>query len=183
MKACYRLSYQKQRPLIHELRVMPVVADGPFSFSVIQRQVTQSFFDDALAAIGSASPRDDRHEATRLVGKTATITIKTSGNLTMRRAKGRPRVYGPLHYASLAKRYSDIENFDPRKERGESTREILVREYRKRREFKNVTVDTIAKWIRIARQMGFLTKARKRGKRGGQVTDLATNLIERSQQQ
>jgi hypothetical protein len=142
-------------------RRTPVAPLTPFSFDTVRR-ITARSFDDAVAALvtmpaiegeapGEWRPRAER-EQTRA-----------------RRGPGRPS-RPRTFYAEFAVRYDDIENNDNR-ERQVSTREILRRKYK-------VPLTTIGKWIRVARECGFLT-AVTRGQRGGRATPAARALVQK----
>ena len=76
---------------------------------------------------------------------------------------GRPKA----DYAKFALRYHAIEH-DSRREPGQSTRKILSREWK-------VPVSTVAKRLRTARKLGFLTEV-VRGQRGSMATRLAREV-------
>jgi hypothetical protein len=161
----YRVSYTAQgsrrRARIHEIRIVPKLPSGfdpaldsgtvpasALSFAALRRRVTARHFGHAMQAVRVPDPKPAR-VATR------------------RRGPGRPPL--PAHfYASLAVHYARVEN-DTRRDGRESTRDKLAAHYQ-------VPVTTIAKWIHMARQRGFLTSV-ARGERGGQVTELAARVV------
>lgn len=189
--AAYRLTFEgegvRRRARIIELRVVPGRAGDfypnrnyeswesrerasgraatPFSFDAIRRGVTARLFADALAVVGTLIPHDDEPD------DWGTPAFQLESASSKHRAAGRPG--RPLtFYAKFAVRYSDVEH-GTRRERGASTRAILARQYK-------VPVTTIGKWIRTARQHGFLTPV-VRGQRGGMATNVARELSARGE--
>jgi hypothetical protein len=132
---------------------------GPFSFAAIRRGVTARHFADSLAAVAL---RVTQGPAAHPVWGDPASRVEQPRRGAGR--PGRPRT----HYAEFAVRYEAVE-CDPDRVRT-STRNILARQYKK-------PVSTIAKWIRTARQLGFLTPV-TRGQRGGRATPIAYTLSE-----
>lgn len=126
------------------------LAVGTFPFEAMRRGVTARRVVDALIAL---APRGD-DELTPPARLAASAARRSAGR------PGRPRKF----YATFAVRYEAIED-DERREPGASTRAALARQCK-------VPVTTIAKWIRTARQLGFLTAVAP-GQRGGRATTLA----------
>ena len=133
----------------------------PFSFEAVRRGITARLFTDALAAVPAMLPPDDPPDDW---GNPPSRLERT------RTRRGRPIRYPPVFYAEFAVRYHDVEH-DERREPGASTRAILAKRYK-------VPLTTIGKWIRIARQRGFLTRV-VRGQRGGMATHAARELMKR----
>jgi hypothetical protein len=133
----------------------------------MRRRLTARRFADGLAAVGSLIGRDEPDFDPREYGDPP---ARLKGSAVRR--PGRPRVRPPAFYAKFALRYEYIENVS-RREPGDSTRELLARQYK-------VPLTTIGKWIRVARQRGFLTKV-VRGQRGGQATRRAHDVNAREE--
>jgi hypothetical protein len=149
-------------------------AFSAFSFEAIRRSITARHFKDALAAaIGPLlAPDAAGNEVLLEIFGSPVAALAAVSKQSKERTAGRPG-RPAVFYAKFALRYHDVEQ-DPLREAGASTREILAEHYHK-------PVTTIGKWIRIARQQGFLTPG-VRGRRGGMATKVARELIKRSQQ-
>jgi hypothetical protein len=170
-RVVFRERGTRRRARIVELRIsasefLPRPVNDPratFSFDAVRRGVTERQFQAALAATVDALTSDPFLEQ---VAKTIKPVRQLRNSAEGRGAgrPGRPRSF----YAKFAIRYHDVEH-DERREPGTSTHAILATEYSK-------PPTTIAKWIRIARQQGFLTPAH-RGQRGGMRTEAALALI------
>jgi hypothetical protein len=135
----------------------------PFSFSLVHRGLTQRHFADALAstlatARGVWSDRDMRALRMPAPRRQRPVTARRTGR------PPKPDTF----YAAFARQYHAIEHHH-RREPQSSTRDRLAHLHR-------VPVTTIAKWILVARQKGFLTTV-KRGQRGGMVTRAALALL------
>jgi hypothetical protein len=160
----------RRRAHIVELRVTSrtFLADeatdprAPFSFEAVRRGVTERQFRTALAATVEELTTDPfLRPVADTLGPAPHLQNGVEGRGAGR--PGRTRTF----YAKFACRLHDIEQ-DMRREPGASTHAQLVAEYGKPR-------TTIAKWVRIAREQGFLTPARK-GERGGKATAPARAL-------
>lgn len=141
---------------------------GPFSFDAVRRAITSKTFRHVLAAVASFTADDDGPDDDFPDWAPPTARLEAP----KRRGPGRPVERFPLHYAKFALRYHRAEH-STRREPSVSTRAILADQYR-------VPVTTIGKWIRIARQQGFLSPAIARGSRGGIATPAARALVTRS---
>jgi hypothetical protein len=148
---------------LHPLSKVPRPVFPPFSFEAVRHGITARLFADALAAVPALIPPDDAPEEW---GGPASRLEST------RPRRGRPVSYSPEFYAEFAVRYHNVEH-DERRERSASTRALLAKRYK-------VPLTTIGKWIRIARQRGFLTRV-VRGQRGGMATHAARALTKRGQ--
>ena len=180
----YRVSYTgegaRRRARVHEVRIVPeadhfngpkqnyvvyeqMLADRgrripPFSFEAVRRRVTPKMLSHVLHAYATTPG---------LAGTDAPGF--RAAKLAKPRRGGRPT--RPLRfYARFAVAYERVENND-RREPGTSTRAILARRY-------DVPPTTVAKWIKVARERGLLTRVR-RGERGGMATEHARQLLTR----
>ena len=170
---------QRRRTRITELRIVP---DGPnrkagqrgdgrrsqrFSFDRLRRGVTERQFATCLAATV------DNAAAHRALAAFGDPGQQLAASPREGRGAGRPPIHSRAFYARVALSYERIEH-DDRREPQTSTRQALARKY-------GEPVTTIAKWLRVARRKGFLTKA-KRGGRRSRATDLARETAAKERQ-
>jgi hypothetical protein len=147
------------------LRKGPVtVPRANLSFDAVRRHITEREFQAALTAtVDWLTGEPFMRQVAQVIRPVKPMRRISEGRGAGR--PGRPRSF----YAKFANRYHEIEN-DQRREPGASTHATLAKEY-------DVAKTTIAKWIRIARQQELITKARRRGERGGMSTAAARALL------
>lgn len=147
-----------------------------FPFDNVRRWITQRHFVDAVAASSKCLPRGlwlqlpDRLETSDAAGEEQLVEVAST-----RQRIGRPPSHPPEFYAKFAIEFDRVEYHMRRREPGSSTRKILAEKHK-------TTVNVIGKWIRVARQKGFLAPV-KRGRRGGRVLPAAKELLNKAKQQ
>lgn len=172
--ASYQLAYKKGQARILEVRVVP---DAPgrfprtvprprpyraFSFDLVRRQIRERTVTTALASLV------DHFAAQGLLDLFGHPSKQLRRSVQERRGAGRPPKRPDVFYARLAVEYHGIEHH-PRREPGASTRKLLASRH-------HVPKTTIPKWLQVAGQKGFLTKARK-GQRGRMATAAARRVV------